>query len=197
MSNPAVEKVTGAIPDAFYDFVTYIIPASYLLLGILFICDKAQSISNTMVVLTKIAQLNLSWIVEVVLLLIAVSILYVVGQILSTIAHHLSLFVLTVYHWREEKGWLASRKAALERIDQVDKNALAFAQQYPQQAYLTSKMLAKTYGMHSIIYVSTFLLIIGVFVGDGWLSRTVFFSIFALSYLDTMTRWKRLTRILG
>ena len=88
MDDTNINKISEFLPEAFYDVISYIIASSYFLFGILLTFDFFYSFAEHSIALFS---LDLTWVFELFIVLSLMSVLYVIGIILTTFSYWLIL----------------------------------------------------------------------------------------------------------
>ena len=171
MKDDVIKDLTEGIPELFYDIIAYLIPPIYLMLGIGLTLGWFEGYD------LKESLLNENVVVDLFIIFILIGILYLIGQLLTT----LSSFVV----W-EFPRWVLNRL----RRDKADSNAVETIDWYegyrimeikrPKLANLITKRYARWVTSRNIVLATLILLVMNLILGNSysvlWFGLLIVFS---------------------
>ena len=177
MKDDVIKDLTEGIPELFYDIIAYLIPPIYLMLGIGLTLGWFEGYD------LKESLLNENVVVDLFIIFILIGILYLIGQLLTT----LSSFVV----W-EFPRWVLNRL----RRDKADSNAVETIDWYegyrimeikrPKLANLITKRYARWVTSRNIVLATLILLVMNLILGKSY--SLLWFGLLIVFSFDTTVR---------
>lgn len=162
------------IPEVFYDTLAYVIPAAYLVFGILV---AAPSILGSFAEFTQDIS---SWVIETLLVMLIFGGMFIVGQMLTVISFYF------VWYW----PYKITRK-----YESIQKDYIKIKVTYPSMSLLITKRFAKCVCSRNMVLSSVILAFYHMMEGNTKIA-IVAFALAVVFLIDTHVRRKWLTEFI-